>query len=61
MRALLSAPSPRPPPQEARHALFAGAEGEDGEDAAELATTVQAPVGAEVLAREDMQRLLDAC
>ena len=50
--------------QEARHALFAaaagGGEGE-GEEGAELATTVQAPVGAEAVGAEEMQRLLDAC
>lgn len=44
--------------QEAKHALFAGADGA-AEDTAELATTVEAPVRAETLGEEDMRGLLD--
>lgn len=45
--------------QEAKHALFAGADG-GAEDTAELATTVEAPVRHETLGQEDVQGLLDA-
>lgn len=45
--------------QEAKHALFAGADGA-AEDTAELATTVEAPVRNETLGQEDVEGLLDA-